>query len=241
MQLEGKRVLIVGGSSGIGYAVAEAAIAGGARVTIASSHAKRVEAATQKLGERAAAYPLDVRDEAQVSAYFDQLTEPLDHVISTAGDWGGSMRNRLAELDLAAASRIFDVRFWGALALAKHAARKLVPNGSITFTGGMVAHRPMKGTNVATAMAGGLEHLTRALAVELAPIRVNAVCPGLIRTGIWNAIPEERREQEFTRMTSTQLVPRIGEPAECAQAYEYLMKCGFVTGQVLYVDGGTRG
>ena len=107
------------------------------------------------------------------------------------------------------------------------------------FTDGMVAHKPTKGSFVSTAMAGATEHLTRALAVELAPLRVNAVCPGLIRTGVWDSIPEDRRETQLAEMTKTQLVPRVGTPAEAAQAYLYLMRGGYTTGQVLYVEGGT--
>ena len=87
-------------------------------------------------------------------------------------------------------------------------------------------------------MAGSIEHLTRALAVELSPLRVNCVCPGLIRTEVWNSIPEEGREARFTEMTKRQLVPRIGEASECAEAYLYLMKAGYTTGQVLHVEGG---
>ena len=82
------------------------------------------------------------------------------------------------------------------------------------------------------------EFLGRGLAVDLAPIRVNIVCPGAIRTGIWDGIPAEAREEQFNRMTSRQPLSRIGEPEECAEAYLYLMRAGYTTGQVLVVDGG---
>jgi NAD(P)-dependent dehydrogenase (short-subunit alcohol dehydrogenase family) len=87
-------------------------------------------------------------------------------------------------------------------------------------------------------MAGGIEFLTRGLAVDLAPIRVNAVCPGAILTGVWDSIPEDRREAQFQRMTRNLLVPRVGLPDEVAEAYLYLMKAGYTTGQILLVDGG---
>jgi NAD(P)-dependent dehydrogenase (short-subunit alcohol dehydrogenase family) len=102
----------------------------------------------------------------------------------------------------------------------------------------MVAHRPQKGRPISTAMAGGIEHLTRALAVDLAPIRVNAVCPGAILTGVWDGIPADRREEQFKRMTGHLPIPRVGLPAEAAEAYLYLMKAGYTTGQILLVDGG---
>jgi NAD(P)-dependent dehydrogenase (short-subunit alcohol dehydrogenase family) len=237
MSLDGKRIVIVGGASGIGFAVAEAAVAAGARVVLASRDAGRVAAAAGRLAG-AEGVALDVTDEAAVAAGFAGLGG-FDHLVFTAGDWGGPRRGPLAELDLEAARGLFAVRFWGALAVVKHAHRTIAPGGSITLTDGMIAHRPSKGSAVSTAMAGAVEHLTRGLAVELAPIRVNAVCPGLIRTGVWDSIPEDRREEELRRMTARQPLARAGEPQEAAEAYLYLMRGGYTTGQVLYVDGGT--
>jgi NAD(P)-dependent dehydrogenase (short-subunit alcohol dehydrogenase family) len=238
MGLDGQRVLVVGGGSGIGFAVAEAAVRAGARVVVASRDAGKVAEAAARLGEAAAGAVLDVTDEAAVQAYFAGSGR-FDHIATTAGDWGGPRRGPLAELDLEAAAGLFKVRFWGALAVAKHGAGTLPPGGSLTFTDGMIAHRPSSGSAVSTAMAGAVEHLTRALAVELAPVRVNCVCPGLIRTGVWDRIPEERRAAELARMTERQLLPRVGEPAEAAEAYLYLMRAGYTTGQVLHVEGGS--
>lgn len=187
MTLTGQRILIVGGASGIGHAVAQAAIADGATVTIASTNADRVTAAAGALG--AAGAVLDITDEAGVAAFFaDQGA--FDHIVTTAGDWGGVRGKGLAELDLQAARAAFDVRFWGALALAKHGAFTI--DGSLTLTDGTLGHMPMKGSAVSTAAAGAIEHLARALAVELAPVRVNCVCPGLIRTAVWDAVPADR-------------------------------------------------
>jgi NAD(P)-dependent dehydrogenase (short-subunit alcohol dehydrogenase family) len=242
MGLYGKRLLVVGGGSGIGYAVAELALQHGAQVVIASSRAERIAAAAERLGRGVSARRMDLTDEASVAGFFTEAGS-FDHVVTTAGDWaanGGGFRTPLAELDIAAAEASFRVRYWGALTLAKHAAKALGPAGSLTLTGGMVAHRPSKGACVATSVAGAIEHLTRGLAVELAPLRVNAVVPGLIRTGIWDRIPEAHREQTLSQMTSKLLVPRIGEADEAARAYLYLMECGYVTGQCLYVEGGSR-
>jgi NAD(P)-dependent dehydrogenase (short-subunit alcohol dehydrogenase family) len=88
-------------------------------------------------------------------------------------------------------------------------------------------------------MAGAVEHLARGLAVELAPVRVNCVCPGLINTAVWDSIPADQRAARIAAMTQRQLLPRIGEPAEVAEAYLYLMRGGYTTGQVLYVEGGS--
>lgn len=236
MTLQDKRILVIGGASGIGYAVAEAVLANGARVTIASSNRDKVDAASARLGNAATGVVLNVTREDQVASFFG--VETFDHIAFTAGDWGGPRHGPIAELDLEQAAKLFNVRFWGAVAVAKHAAPKLPPGGSLTFTDGMIAHRPQKGSAISTAMTGAVEHLTRALAVEFAPVRVNAVCPGLVRTGIWDRIPEDKREAELKQMTSRQPLPRVGEPHEVAEAYLYLMRGGYTTGQVLYVEGG---
>lgn len=236
MGLQGKRVLVVGGTSGIGFAVAEAVRREGATPLVASSNPANVEGAVSRLSGQARGVTMDVTKEGSVATALAQLG-PFDHLVFTAGDWT-SRRGPLAELDLEKARANFAVRFWGALAVIKQAQKIMSNGGSITLTDGMIAHRPTKGSALSTSMAGAVEHLTRGLAVELAPIRVNAVCPGLVRTGVWDSIPADRREEQFERMTKRQPLPRIGEPSEVAEAYLYLMKAGYTTGQVLHVDGG---
>jgi len=236
--LSGKRAVVIGGSSGIGFAVAKAALEDGARVVIGSSGAGNVAAALARLGDGAEGSAVNVRDEADVAAFFERIGD-FDHLVYTAGDWGGILGGQsIPELDLAGANAVFAVRFWGAVSAIKHASRLIAEDGSITLTDGLVAHRPRKGAALSTAMAGAVEHLTQALAVELAPVRVNAVCPGLILTEVWNSIPEDKREAQLLSMTKQQPLPRPGDPAEAAQAYLYLMRGGYTTGQVLLVDGG---
>ena len=237
MGLDGKRIVIIGGTSGIGLAVAEAAIADGAEVVVGSSQAGNVESATRKLGNKASGQSVNVREEPSVEAFFGQVG-PFDHLVFTAGDWGGRGARAITETDLARSADLFAVRYWGALSAIKHGQPLIRPGGSITLTNGMIAHRPRKGSALSTAMAGGIEHLTRGLAVDLAPIRVNAVCPGAIRTDVWNSIPVETREAQFKSMTARLPIARIGEPTEVAEAYLYLMRAGYTTGQVLLVDGG---
>jgi NAD(P)-dependent dehydrogenase (short-subunit alcohol dehydrogenase family) len=235
MSLQGQRIVVIGGTSGIGFAVANAALAEGAELVVGSSNPQNVEAAVGRLGAGASGHAIDVKAEADVEAFFAKVGA-LDHLVFTAGDWGGFRNARpLTDTDLIEASGGFGVRFWGALSAIKHALPRLAPNGSIVLTNGTVAHRPQKGRPISTAMAGAIEHLTRALAVDLAPIRVNAVCPAGIRTDIWKGVPEER----LAEMTRRQPLPRIGEPEEVAEAYLYAMRGGYTTGQVLLVDGGT--
>jgi NAD(P)-dependent dehydrogenase (short-subunit alcohol dehydrogenase family) len=235
MSLKDARVLIVGGSSGIGFAVAQAAQTEGARITIASSNPDKLADAAGRLGHAESAI-LDVTDEAGVAAYFAQAGL-FDHIVSTAGDWGKARRGPFVEMNLEDAEALFGVRFWGSAKLARHCAQALSAGGSLTLTSGMSAFRPQKGSVMATAMAGSVEHLVYGLAVELAPLRVNAVFPGGVATEIYLGLPEPLRQSEEARFAS-QPLPRVGQPGEVAEAYLYLMKCGYVTGQILQVDGG---
>ena len=236
MTLAGKRILVVGGGSGIGFAVAKAAKAEGAEVVIASTDADKLQAASDRLGGVETAR-LDITDETVVGDYFASSGD-FAHIVSTAGDWGKARRGPLAEMDLADAKALFGVRFWGSAILAKYGASRVPAGGSITLTSGMSAFRPQKGSVMATAMAGSVEHLTYGLAVELAPVRVNAVFPGGVATEIFAGLPDDLRKAEEARFLN-QPLPRIGEPAELAEAYLYLMKGGYTTGQILMVDGGS--
>jgi NAD(P)-dependent dehydrogenase (short-subunit alcohol dehydrogenase family) len=238
MKLKDKRVAIIGGSSGIGFGVARAAVDAGATVMIGSSDASKVDSACVQLGGAATGITVNVRDEASVESFFDTIGK-FDHLVFTAGDWGSFRKpSSTADIDLTEAGAVFEVRFWGALSATKHALKQISHDGSITLTNGVVAHRPRKGAPLSTAMAGALEHLTQALAVDLAPLRVNVVCPGLVLTDVWNSIPEDKREEQLQAMTADQPLPRAGTPEELAEAYLYLMCGSFSTGQVLVVDGG---
>jgi NAD(P)-dependent dehydrogenase (short-subunit alcohol dehydrogenase family) len=238
MSLKGKRVLVIGGGSGIGRAVAEGALREGANVVVASSNAEKIARAAGELGAGVSSAALDVTDERAVARFFANAAG-FDHIAFTAGDWGGFGPGPLSDMNLTEAPKALNVRFWGAVSVAKHGASGLPPGGSFTVTGGMLAHRPIKGRALMTAGAAAIEFLARGLAVDLAPVRVNCVCPGLIRTGVWEMIPEEHREIQLLKMTERQLVPRPGQPAEAAEAYLYLMRNGYVTGQTLYVEGGS--
>lgn len=235
MKLEGRQVLVIGGSSGIGFAVAKAALEQGASVTIGSSNAERVRDAVDRLGGGNSVC-LDVTDESAVQSFFADFGT-VDHVVFTAADWGQVDHVKLADLDLAAAATLFSVRFWGAMAVAKHAAKSVAPGGSITLTNGMAAHRPQKGLVVSTSMAGAVEHLVKGLAVELAPVRVNGVCPGAVRTEAWDELTEDFRAVQEARLAG-QLLPRVGETGEVAEAYLYLMRGTYTTGQIIRVEGG---
>jgi NAD(P)-dependent dehydrogenase (short-subunit alcohol dehydrogenase family) len=234
-RFDGKRVIVLGGSSGIGYAVAEQVVAEGASVVIGSSHAGRVQNAASTLGGNAQGQAVDLSDEHAIQAFFD-TAGPFDHLVYTAGD-----TLRLAELstlDLSTARKAFDIRYWGALAAVKYATPYIRKGGSIVLTTGVAGLRPRKGWALGASVCGAMDALTRALAVELAPLRVNAVSPGLIATNLWQNMSTEDRQAMYDRAGKHLPAGRVGEAPEVAAAYLFLMESGFVTGQTCVVDGG---
>lgn len=231
-KLDGAKVVVIGGTSGVGHAVAAAALEAGAAVVVGSSQTPRVEAAAERLGRGARGQTIDVRDEASVAAFFAAVG-PLDHLVFTAGDWG-QMFAPTRDLDVEASKARMEVRFWGAARVAKHAIPQIAAAGSITLTGGMLAHRPMPGAPLTTASAHTTEGLALGLARDLAPIRVNAVCLGLILSEPVQAMGEAR----IKGITANLPLPRAGTVEEAAEAYLYLMRATYVTGQVVRVDGG---
>jgi len=230
--LNGAKVLVIGGASGVGFAVAAAAQAAGAEVVVGSSQAPRIEAAAEKLGAGARGLTVDVKDEASVAAFFE-AAGPFDHLVFTAGDWG-AMRGATRDLDIEASKARLEVRFWGAARAAKYALKQIAKDGSITLTGGMLAHRPMPGAPLTTASAQTTEGLALGLARDLAPIRVNAVCLGLILSEQVQTMGENM----IKAYTGNLPLPRAGTVDEAAEAYLYLMRATYVTGQVVRVDGG---
>jgi NAD(P)-dependent dehydrogenase (short-subunit alcohol dehydrogenase family) len=234
MTLNDKRVLVIGGGSGIGLGLARGAALEGAKVLIASRDAKKIAEAAQTIGATSAA--IDVRDENDVAQFFKEHGA-FDHIAFTAGDWEGIVPGALADLDLAKAAERMTTRFWGAVAVAKHGASKLPPGGSYTITNGMLGHRPMKGLPIVTAGACAVEGLALGLAVDLAPVRVNCVCPGLIETEMWDRFPEGYRDR-LMAATQKQLVRRPGQPDEAGEAYLTCMRNSFMTGQVIKIEGG---
>ena len=200
---------------------------------VGSSSADKVGGAVARLGAGASGNAVDVKDDASVNAFFEGVGA-FDHLVFTAGDWNRPGGGTVADLDLATAPQAMSVRFWGALRAIKRAKSTISAEGSITLTDGMLAHRPIKGALLSTAFAGAAEHLTRGLAVDLSPIRVNCVCPGLVLTEMVAPWPDEM----VKRYVAGQPIPRGAAPDEVAQAYLYLMRAGYTTGQVIVVDGG---
>src|ERR1700688_2249503 len=234
--LQDKRVVVLGGSSGIGLEVAQQAAAQGAKVVIVSTNAGRVQKAVESIGGEAQGQAVDVSDERAVATFFSKLGT-FDHLVFTAGD--SLHLHELAATDLQQARRAFELRYWAALAAVKYGSPHIRKEGSIVLTTGIAGQRPRKGWVIAASVCGTIEGLTRALAVELAPIRVNAVSPGVVRTNLWQSMSAAEREQMYESVGKSLPVGRVGEPHDIAQAYVFLMQEGFGTGQILVVDGGT--
>ncbi|MFE6719671.1 SDR family oxidoreductase [Streptomyces albidoflavus] len=235
MKLAGQRVVVLGGTSGIGLATAAAAAECGASVVIASSSAKNVRAALATLPDSVSGHPVDASGEESLRAFFGEVGA-FHHLVFTAG--GNLLVGGLGDLGLAEAKKAFDLRFWGAWLAARYAREYLLPGGSITLSSGIAGARPQPGGTVVAAVCGAVESLTRALAVELAPLRVNAVAAGMVRTPLWDALPEASRDAAFATARERLPARTTGEAMDIARAHLHLMEARFTTGTVLTIDGG---
>jgi NAD(P)-dependent dehydrogenase (short-subunit alcohol dehydrogenase family) len=233
--LSGHRVIIIGGTSGLGFALAELVTSLGAEVLVASRRQPAVDKAVGALGAKASGRTLDVTDEAAVREFFDSAG-PLDHLVYSAAE--PLMNGPLAALEITAAREFFATRYFGALTAVKYAAPHVRPGGSITLTGGTASTRPIVGTSVTSSVLAAIEGLTRALALELAPVRVNAVVPSIIRTEMWDGLPQHDREDMYALLEATLPLARVGDRGDVAEAYVFLMTNKHTTGSLLTVDGG---
>jgi NAD(P)-dependent dehydrogenase (short-subunit alcohol dehydrogenase family) len=233
--LDRKRVVVLGGSSGIGLAIAQAAAREGASVAIASSRKARVDQALATLPASAEGQVVDLTDADAMQKLFARLGS-FDHLVFTAGKT--LQLGSLASMDVGAARRAFELRYWGAYFAAKYGSDNLRAGGSIVFTSGTAGRRPRTGWTLVASVCAAMEGLTRALAVELAPIRVNIVSPYVVKTALWAEMAEADRETLYRRTAEKLPVGHAGEAEEIAEAYLYLMRQTYGTGQVVVVDGG---
>jgi NAD(P)-dependent dehydrogenase (short-subunit alcohol dehydrogenase family) len=221
----------------MGLAVARRCLADWARVVIAGRSLQRLDAARAELGHPPAltAVPADIADQAQLQHLFEQVGN-LTHLVVTAADLPYGPAITLTEDSMMRAVRS---KITGPLTAAQLAAPRMPAHGSITYTSGIAAYRPMPGGALAAITNGALESMVRALALELAPIRVNAVSPGWVDTPIWDSLAApEVKQARLAEMAGRLPGGRIGHPTDIANSIAFLIGDSLVTGTVLHAEGG---
>ncbi|KIV79271.1 hypothetical protein PV11_06839 [Exophiala sideris] len=242
-KLRGQHVVVIGGSTGIGFGVAEALLDVGATVTIISSSTEKVGVAVQRLASaNAKGVVTDVREE---EAFIKTLRSlgTIDHIVYSAVD--NIIRGNLEDIDIDAAKHLFGVKLWGALIVGKAVAKYDIirKGGSLTLTSGTAGIRPGKGAAGGSALNGGVFSLTKALAADLAgkKIRVNTVVPGLVKTPLWDKQGKtaEQQKELFDKASQTLPVGFVATPEHIAEAYLYTIRADYATGTLVEIDGGT--
>jgi NAD(P)-dependent dehydrogenase (short-subunit alcohol dehydrogenase family) len=231
-KLQNAQVLVIGGSSGIGLATAVAAADEGASVTIASRSKSKLDAALGSIRGNSRAVVLDTQDQSALERLF-MAQDPWDHVVVSAAQTPtGSVR----ALSLADAATAMESKFWGAYRVSR--AAKIKDGGSLTLISGFLSVRPAADAVLQGAINAALEALARGLALELAPVRVNAVSPGMVATPLWSSMAKEKREAMFAGAAANLPARRIGLPEDIANAVLFLATTPYATGSTVRVDGG---
>ncbi len=230
-----QQVVIIGGSEGIGLAVAKAARALGARVLAVSRTREKLEAARDAVSGLEIRVA-DINNTALIEEIFSELST-VDHVYVAAGSFktGSPLDHPLSEF-----RHKFDERLWGSIDVVRAAHRLMRPGGSFTFTGGLASDRPVSGAWVNGIATMAAEQLARVLALELAPIRFNAIAPGYTDTPMWDSVFPENGKQALGDVIKKHLIPRLATADEVAQAVLLLMQNEAITGETIHVDCGAR-
>src|SRR6201996_5046071 len=230
MLLKDKKVVVVGGSSGIGLSTAELAKREGPDVIIASRNAEKLDAVAKTLN--AVAIPADITSDESVAELFRRCG-PVDHVVVTAAQLRTGPFKTVPMDDVRST---LESKVWGAWRVAR--AAQFRPGGSLTLVSGFLSVRPRPNSAIVAVVNGALESLTRALALELAPVRVNCVSPGIIDTPIRAAMPEQARKEMLAKTAASLPIGRVGEGEDVASMIAACMTNGFMTGSTIYLDGG---
>jgi NAD(P)-dependent dehydrogenase (short-subunit alcohol dehydrogenase family) len=238
MSFDGQRVVIIGASAGIGEAAARAFAERGAAVTITGRSKERLDQAAQRIGHPVLVAEVDATNRGALDAFF-ATTGPVDHLVLSASP-GAVGVGPFASLDEADLRQAFDGKFFAHVKAIQAALPRLRPDGSVTLVTAASARAAFAGTAALAAANGALESMVAPLAVELAPLRVNAVSPGIIDTHWWGGLPEDQRRAYFESAAAATPVRRVGQPEDVADAIVYLAGAGFVTGTVLECTGGAN-
>jgi NAD(P)-dependent dehydrogenase (short-subunit alcohol dehydrogenase family) len=233
--LAGQRVLIVGGSSGIGLAAAQRLQRRGASVAIAGRDPDRLSSAQEQIDSSVATYLADVTIERDVATLFERVGS-FDHLVTCAG--GKATDGPVATVALGVAQALFDVKYWGQYLCVKHSAGTLRADGSITLMSAWLARKPTAGFPTYAAIDGAVEALARVVMLERAPLRINVVSPGVIDTPLFDNLDAESRQATFESVAASLPLRRIGQPEDVARAIEYAITNPYSNGAVIDVDGG---
>lgn len=233
--LTGTRVLVVGGARNLGAAISRAAADAGAHVVVGARDLDRAQALAAQLPD-AEAVRLDITDEASIAAAVD-AAGPLDHVVVLPTAHHNVPVTAVQRDGVLAA---LEAKVVGPLLLAKHLAPMMGEGGSLTLFSGVAAWRPAAPHTVMGVTNGAVQFLAAHLAVELAPLRVNAISPGLIDSGAWDGLGDTAKHALLAGAAAGNPVGRAGRPQDVTDAVLWLMGAGFVTGETLHVEGGAR-
>lgn len=231
-----KIIVIAGGSSGIGLALASKAVAAGGRVHLIGRSAEKLATAKADLGDNVTTHRADIGVEAEVAAVARAIPH-VDHLVTTAADL--TFKPFLQTTDSEIQSMLGS-KFWGPVYLVRHLAPGMAKDGSITFHSGLAAYKATAGGSIVAAVNGSLDGLARTLALELAPIRVNVISPGVVDSGTWDFLPADARDTTLAAIGASLPTGRVGRAEELADAALFMMGNGFTTGTVLQIDGGAN-
>ncbi|MGD1940610.1 MAG: SDR family oxidoreductase [Leptolyngbyaceae cyanobacterium] len=234
MTIEGKKVVVIGGSSGMGLAIAKAVAAEKAKVVISGRSPQKLENALAEIEENVLAYPVDITDMASLQEFFRREGE-IDHLVITGGvvTWGG-----FKEVSVEEAIAAMNSKFFGQYRAIQ--AATVCPGGSVTLFSGGLSRRPKVGTAAVTAVNAAVEGLGQALAIELAPVRVNVIAPGLVKTPAYSALPDSERQAMYDSAAKALPVGQVGAAEDIAAVALMLMTNPYMTGAIIDVDGGSR-
>ncbi|MFD8069454.1 SDR family oxidoreductase [Streptomyces parvulus] len=233
--LAGQVVVVIGGSSGMGFETARRVRAEGGQVFMTGRNAERLERAAEIRPLGTATF--DAADPDAVRAFFQELPHPVDHVISTAG---GPSYLPLAEMDLGETSRHFGDRLAMTLAIAKYGQDKVRAGGTLLFIGGTGGRRPGVGRTVIAALTAALPALTANLALELAPVRVNLIAAGFVDTPLSASLLGDRLEARREELRATLPIRRVVGPGDVADLALHIMRNEALTGATYDIDGGQQ-
>jgi NAD(P)-dependent dehydrogenase (short-subunit alcohol dehydrogenase family) len=232
----GRRAVIIGGGSGIGLATAARLARAGADVIIVGRSVRKLKAAAATIPGQLGYYVADSHDDASMRQLFDQVG-PYHDLIVTAADPPAA--GPFLDLPIERVHKFFESKFWGSYRAVRYGVPLIQTDGSITLTSGTASQRPSPGHAGTSAVNAAVEALARTLALELAPIRVNVVSPGIIATPVWEAIMDKRQRDALFDWYSNKLpLGRIGTADEVAGAILHVIENTYMTGAVLVVDGG---